>query len=515
MTKTTLLRGGTVLLHDEDQHVHSTKADILITGSTITKIAPDLSASDASTTLDCTDKLLTPGFVDTHHHVWQTQLKGQHANHTLLQYFAPGNFSSFFYEPDDVFWGQLAGALEALDAGTTTLLDHSHINYSPEHSYAALTATLVSGIRSVYGYCPTPRAKSFTPFEMDFDIFPAWVMETFDKLAAAAPFADGRVTIGFAFDGLFLPNEVLQPLFKRVVDAGTKVYTIHENAGPSFHNPRSKVSELKDRGLLDPRMKTVLSHGNTVHGHEAADLDRFNVSISNTPTSELHMGMSKLENPMPVALSDEVLAPYCSVGIDCHALVSAFIPGQLRELLGATRMYRHDQIYQQGRWQRALTSTKPGQGFPTAEQAFNLATVAGAKALGMAGKIGQIKEGYVADIVVWDAMSPGMVAAAEEDPVAAVVFHSGQGDVHGVIVDGMVRKWDGKLNEVLVDGRSQPAPLNKYHLPQTGTVSWSELSKEIIRSRKKIQEKRKGVDFKGAEETIMNVFGMAKETMIE
>jgi len=38
------------------------------------------------------------------------------------------------YVPEDVFWGELGGCLEALDAGTTTLVDHAHINISPDHS---------------------------------------------------------------------------------------------------------------------------------------------------------------------------------------------------------------------------------------------------------------------------------------------------------------------------------------------------------------------------------------------
>lgn len=42
-------------------------------------------------------------------------------------------FLGELHSPNDVFWGQLGGALECLEAGTTTVLDHAHINYSPEH----------------------------------------------------------------------------------------------------------------------------------------------------------------------------------------------------------------------------------------------------------------------------------------------------------------------------------------------------------------------------------------------
>jgi cytosine/adenosine deaminase-related metal-dependent hydrolase len=82
--------------------------------------------------IDCKDKIISPGFISTHNHIWQTQLKGRHANHTLLKYTPPGNFGCAFYTAEDAFWGELAGALEAIDGGTTTVVDHSHANMSPE-----------------------------------------------------------------------------------------------------------------------------------------------------------------------------------------------------------------------------------------------------------------------------------------------------------------------------------------------------------------------------------------------
>jgi cytosine/adenosine deaminase-related metal-dependent hydrolase len=73
-------------------------------------------------------KIISPGFVDTHHHLWQTQLKGRHANELLLEYMASGNLQSSNYTREDLYWGQLGGCLEAINAGTTTVVDHSHIN---------------------------------------------------------------------------------------------------------------------------------------------------------------------------------------------------------------------------------------------------------------------------------------------------------------------------------------------------------------------------------------------------
>jgi cytosine/adenosine deaminase-related metal-dependent hydrolase len=89
-TKSMLLRGGTVLTHDANDHVHPIKADLLIEGNIITKIEENIQPHPDTEVIDCTDKILSPGFIDTHHHVWQTLLKGRHANQLLLDYFPSG-----------------------------------------------------------------------------------------------------------------------------------------------------------------------------------------------------------------------------------------------------------------------------------------------------------------------------------------------------------------------------------------------------------------------------------------
>ncbi len=128
-----LFRGGNLLIHDENNHVVPTISDLLVEGSTIAKIEKDIEPDSGTKVVDCKGKFISPGFIDTHHHLYQTQLKGKHANHTLLEYFPSGMFVSALYSTEDLFWGQLAGALESIDAGTTTVVDHSSCNLTPEH----------------------------------------------------------------------------------------------------------------------------------------------------------------------------------------------------------------------------------------------------------------------------------------------------------------------------------------------------------------------------------------------
>jgi cytosine/adenosine deaminase-related metal-dependent hydrolase len=89
-TNSILLQGGTLLIHGDDDHVESVKTDLLIEGNTIAKIEADIKPSTGTQVVDCTDKIISPGFIDTHHHVWQTLQKGRHANELLLDYMALG-----------------------------------------------------------------------------------------------------------------------------------------------------------------------------------------------------------------------------------------------------------------------------------------------------------------------------------------------------------------------------------------------------------------------------------------
>ncbi|BDD54429.1 hypothetical protein MAP00_000047 [Monascus purpureus] len=138
MGKTILLRNALILVRsgESDDHVVPLREhSLLIEGNRISKIAPQVTAPSAETlVIDCTGRIISPGFIDTHHHLWQTQLKGRHANHTLLEYMPSGNMQSANYAPEDVFWGELGGFLAALDAGTTTVVDYAHINCTPENS---------------------------------------------------------------------------------------------------------------------------------------------------------------------------------------------------------------------------------------------------------------------------------------------------------------------------------------------------------------------------------------------
>ena len=241
------------------------------------------------------------------------------------------NFNSSVYSAEDVFWGQLGGCLEMTHAGTTTVVDHAHINYSPEHSINAISATVASGIRSVFCYCPTPRVASWNPLELSNNMLEDFVIDTFEDLAVKGPFGDGRVTLGFAFDGWFLPKEVILPLFDRVAKHGIRTITCHSVRNATMGGFASLPELLDSYGLLDERI--LMSHSTNMTSKEAGLCHSKKFSISSTPDSELQMAHGS-----PVCFDDELgLQSRCSLGVDCHSNNSGDLVSQMRLALQYAR----------------------------------------------------------------------------------------------------------------------------------------------------------------------------------
>lgn len=90
-----LLKNGTVLKHDGQDRVHALhNTDVLIADGRIADIGPNIKPPSGSTLeLDCQHKIVSPGFVNAHHHLWQTALKGRFADATLIDYMISGAVS--------------------------------------------------------------------------------------------------------------------------------------------------------------------------------------------------------------------------------------------------------------------------------------------------------------------------------------------------------------------------------------------------------------------------------------
>lgn len=159
----------------------------------------------------------------------------------------------------------------------------------------------------------------------------------FDDLTAQAPWADGRVTLGFAFDGFrFLPAETLQALMKKLEENKVQLITYHYSRVPE-QGTTSQTVELQGLGILDNRF--LVSHGGNPSQEDADIYKQLGMHVSSTPSTELQMAMGS-----PVAAFRDDLGEHmprcCSLGIDCHSNNSAFIPGEARIGLQSARASR-------------------------------------------------------------------------------------------------------------------------------------------------------------------------------
>lgn len=240
---------------------------------------------------------------------------------------------------------------------------------------------------------------------------------------------------------------------------------------------------LKEYNLLSGYI--VASHATGLDAAEKKILRDSGIYVSSTPDTEAQMGMG-----FPVALDPDIV--YGSLGADCHTNNSASILSRARTLLLLARQQRNAELLDQGKYPATLRAST--------QRVFNLATIDGARAVGMGDVIGSIREGKLADLVVFDAgpaNSPGMLCASEFDPVTAVVRHSDVRDIEVVIVDGKVRKREGRL--VGVDGKHGNTNKTKR------TMEWSEIAREVVKSQREVQNRIDALDVKKGEELLVKM----------
>jgi len=146
-----LIKGGCVLSLDRTVGDFE-QADVLVRGSKIAEVRPNISAPDAEV-IDASKAIVMPGFVDSHRHMWQGILRNIIPDASLQQYFQIVQRTlGPAYTPDDVHIANLVSALGAIDVGITNILDWSHIQNTPEHTDAAIKGLADSGIRAVFAY---------------------------------------------------------------------------------------------------------------------------------------------------------------------------------------------------------------------------------------------------------------------------------------------------------------------------------------------------------------------------
>jgi cytosine/adenosine deaminase-related metal-dependent hydrolase len=466
-----VIRGGHVMTMDPSMPNKGefAQADVLVEGKKILAVGPNLHAGGAAE-IDARGKIVMPGFIDTHHHQFETALRSFLANGVLIndQSGSASATPSYFeyilltfapvYRPEDVYISELFGGLSQLDDGVTTVHDVSQIHHSPAHSDAAIKALFDTGRRAAFGFFESAGANILgtnpgNQYPSDAPRIKKQWFSSSDQLVhmimggevyLGDPSTDQSWTIGRQLD-LQIAAHILspfgiRPIFDKLA-AGTGGNG-HIGIGPD--NLFIHMTGMSDAAWQ--RVKDVGAQ----------------VSIAFPIEMNMRHGM-----PPIVRMQSMGIEP--SLSSDVEVTMTADFFTQMRVCMNMQRMVVNQMILNSPNgnqnlpdprnWELPQTAvTVPGffpywptppAGIPaplTARDVLRFATINGAKHLRLDKKTGSLTPGKEADIIILDATAIN-VAPLNNVP-GAVVSLMDRTNVETVIVAGKVRKWKGKLLDV-------------------------------------------------------------------
>ncbi|MFG1893580.1 amidohydrolase family protein [Micromonospora zamorensis] len=438
-----VFRNGLVLTMD-DAHTVLPGADVLVVGDRIAEVGVGLTAPDDALEIDATGGILMPGMVDTHRHMWQTAMRGYGADWTLTQYFVWYYLESGkLFRPEDVYAGNLLGAIEAIDAGVTTTVDWSHGLQTPEHADAAMDALEAVDGRFVLAYGNIQQGPWQWATSPEFRDFHRRRI-------------DGGKLAGFqmAFDVTGDPAFPERAAFEVARELGAAVTT---HAGVWGATNDDGIRLMHENGFMTP--STVYVHAATLTHDSYNRIAATGGSVSVSTESEQSAGQGYpptwqlRHHDIPVSLS-----------MDTSVWWSGDLFSAMRSTLGADRSREHLEAHAK---QETITHCHL-----RAEQVVEWATRGGARALGMDSTIGALTAGRQADVVlIKNDASPVMFPIL--NPHGHVVFQAQRGDVHTVLVGGRIVKQDGRLVGVDLAAARAAVASTIDHLRETmGEEAW-------------------------------------------
>ncbi|MET7959227.1 amidohydrolase family protein [Micromonospora zamorensis] len=438
-----VFRNGLVLTMD-DAHTVLPGADVLVVGDRIAEVGVGLTAPDDALEIDATGGILMPGMVDTHRHMWQTAMRGYGADWTLTQYFVWYYLESGkLFRPEDVYAGNLLGAIEAIDAGVTTTVDWSHGLQTPEHADAAVDALEAVDGRFVLAYGNIQQGPWQWATSPEFRDFHRRRI-------------DGGRLAGFqmAFDVTGDPAFPERAAFEVARELGAAVTT---HAGVWGATNDDGIRLMHENGFMTP--STVYVHAATLTHDSYNRIAATGGSVSVSTESEQSAGQGYpptwqlRHHDIPVSLS-----------MDTSVWWSGDLFSAMRSTLGADRSREHLEAHAK---QETITHCHL-----RAEQVVEWATRGGARALGMDSTIGALTAGRQADVVlIKNDASPVMFPIL--NPHGHVVFQAQRGDVHTVLVGGRIVKQDGRLVGVDLAAARAAVASTIDHLRETmGEEAW-------------------------------------------
>jgi 5-methylthioadenosine/S-adenosylhomocysteine deaminase len=419
----TLIADALVLTMDDELGTLP-RADVLIEDRRIAAVGPDLPRHSDVDVVDGRDRIVMPGFVDTHRHMWAAMLRGCACYGDLGTYFHDVVFTyGANFTPDDTYASVRFGLAEAVDSGITTMHAWEHNIQTPAHADAALQALSESGMRGRFSYGPSSDPEAGSSF--------AQGTETIDlddvlRLRRERFATDhGLLHLGIACRGVdYSQPEVWQREFAFAREHGLPITTHTMMTAHDVERVRA-ISVYEEHEALGSDV--LLVHAIHTNEAERAYLARTSTPVSLSILSELRTGMGippiveMIQAGVPLCLSVDTMA--ASDNSDYFAVLRAtlLVP---RGQHGDATVYQPDQVLRHG-------------------------TIDGARALGIDELTGSLTPGKRADVIVLRATDLNLAPMNVAD--GQVVLAAQPRNVEHVWIDGVQRKRDGELVDVDAD----------------------------------------------------------------
>jgi cytosine/adenosine deaminase-related metal-dependent hydrolase len=408
-----LIRGGAVITVDRAIGTLP-KADVLVRDGRIEKIADGIEAEGVEV-IDAADMIVMPGLIDTHYHMWST-LGRNFVSDGGYEYFQAKWATAALYDADDFYRSVRLGLAELANSGVTTVHNWSHNNRSPAHVDAELKAHQDSGLRARYamGHIDKMPVDQVNRYEDLPRVREEWFADP-SRL-------QGLVHLGVNLRGAIQSNvEVFYQEMETMLKLGLPVAIHASQAEPNSDD----AADYERRGFLGPNF--LFCHYITATESDREAMARTGTPLSFATLSELRLGETGDARRALLKMRE------AGISVSLSSDASSLVPPNMLENMRVT-------------WNMGV----PWQGTDTAHLApiglseiIEMATINGAKALGLGNVTGSLTPGKQADIIL--IRTNDLNTAPMANIETTVVMGATAANVDTVMVDGRILKRAGKL----------------------------------------------------------------------